>query len=418
MTAATGPTSSRTYHIVGAFDRFNYGDVLFAHLAARSVQEADPNARISFYGTRPIDLRSAGGVQTRALATLFSGAVRAGDVVWVAGGEVLASRWTLMAEHNLPPHVAAVVRRLRRQLGIERIDPLFRRLARVPSRLPWVFDPADFPPGSRPTVVYGSVGGRGAAALVGPVVDWARAALGRAAWISVRDHGSQGALATVLGLPPALSPDPAVLMDGLRDRATLKAVHGRLSARTGIAGLPERYICLQCGINYFTGQEAALTEAVVRLQAATALPVVTFAIGRAAGHEDQTVARPLAARLGARAWLYTAPDDMDVWEIMALIAGASCYAGTSLHGFVTAFTFAVPRVGLSPRVGKIVGFRDAWDLPTMPAGIEFADLPESALRAIAHDSAAMAHQVRVVQDIYRATLHDLWKALAVQSVAA
>jgi hypothetical protein len=403
---------TRAYHIVGAFDRFNYGDVLFAHLAARAIRDMDPDADVAFYGTHSADLTRQGGVKTAGLKTLY-GKVKDDDVVWIAGGEVLGSRWTLMAEHNMARFPARLVRSLRVRLGVERLDPIFRVMARVPNRVPWVFDPTDFHSGSQPKVIYNAVGGRGVAGLHGTVLAWVCSALARSTWISVRDHGSQNVLGAALGAAPKLAPDPAVLMNELTDHATLDRHRTAIRARTKGPVFPEHYISLQCGINYYTGHEDILGQAIERLHATTGLAVVLFAIGRASGHEDHLVADRLASRLGQKPWLYVAPDDLNIWEIMALIAGADCYIGTSLHGFVTAFTYGVPRVGLSPRVGKIVGFRDAWDVQTMPAGIEFSVLPEAAVRAMAHDKTLLAQRVTLTQSACRAALRDIADVLRI-----
>jgi polysaccharide pyruvyl transferase WcaK-like protein len=153
---------------------------------------------------------------------------------------------------------------------------------------------------------------------------------------------------------------------------------------------------------------AAEVEAV---HALTGLPVVAFAIGRASGHEDQVSAKRLAARLEGRAWFRRAPDDLDIWQIMALIAGSAGYIGSSLHGFITAFAFAVPRVGLAPKVKKLITFRDDWDLPTMPAGVAFADLPVAVTQALAQDPAAMVAQAARVRAQAEAGLADLWAAV-------
>jgi hypothetical protein len=409
-----GAAPSPRVRIVGAFDRFNYGDVLFAHLSERIVRSRWPEAEIGFFGTQRSDLSTEGGVATGNLRDIFAEPARPDDVIWVAGGEVLGSRWHLMVEHGMSLPAARLWRDLRHRIGVARADWVAHRLARVPNRLPWVFDRAGFA-GASPRVVYLNVGGLYAGKGMPPsLADWQRRMLTDVTWLSLRDSGSVATLEDLTGQRPPLLPDSAVMMPVL-PQAAAEARQARLAAllpRISPGWSPEqRYLCLQCGINYIAGQEDQLAAEIEVVYAQTGLPVVAFAIGRASGHEDQISAKRLAARLEGRAWFHSAPDDMDIWQIMALISGSAGYIGTSLHGFITAFAFAVPRVGLAPKVKKLVTFRDDWDLPAMPAGVAFGDLPAAVTLALAQDHAAMVAQAARVRAQAEAGLMDLWAAV-------
>lgn len=411
MTLPHGDRQPPRVHIVGAFDRFNYGDILFAHLSERAVRGMLPDAEIRFVGTRAADLRLEGGVQTLSQREMFARPARAHDVIWVAGGEVLGSRWHLMFEHNMTQGMATWMRRLKKRLGSEWTDSLLRRLAQVPNRLPWVFDPVSFP-GVPPRVVYYNVGGLGVSRLPPEIAAWERTALNRATWLSLRDSGSVASVAGLTGRPVRLAPDSAVLMDALRPAATRTEALARVLARIREGWHPgTRYICVQCGINYVTGQEDVLAAQIKAIHEQTGLPVVSFAIGRAAGHEDHVSGERLHARLGAHDWFLRAPNNLDVWEIMALIAGSAAYVGTSLHGFITAFVFRVPRVGLLPRVRKLQAFQRDWDLPGMPSGVEMADLSNAVGQALGQSPVEMTAQTARVQAQSRAVLADLHKIM-------
>ncbi len=59
------------FHIIGAFDRFNYGDVLFAHLSQHLLQSEIGATDLRFYGLRSSNLEPWGGVRTQPLRALF-----------------------------------------------------------------------------------------------------------------------------------------------------------------------------------------------------------------------------------------------------------------------------------------------------------------------------------------------------------
>jgi len=400
----------RKFHILAAFDRFNYGDLLFGHLAAAEIRARMPKAEINYYGTRHADLSVQGGFKTRPLTTLFHGDIGRDDIIWVAGGEVLSTRWVRMAEHNMPHFLSRQLRRVEWRIGRDRTDWLCRRMLRAQNLLPWILDPAVFPKENCPTVVYSSVGGRGIEKLSPTFRTWAANALNRASYLSVRDTRTQTLVEDLTGHAPALLPDSAVVMDQLHGCEESQAAFDRIAAR--MEGLPSEYIAVQTALKFYASQKSQMHRSLQEIHRRTGRQVVLFSIGRASGHEDQIAAQSIYTSLGKPDWLHLAPDDTTVWEIMALIARSQCYVGTSLHGFITAFVFAVPRVGLSPHVGKLTGFRDAWDLEEMPAAVPFDEIAPAVNQALKIPVASMLAQRDKVQAISQTGTDGLWKIVA------
>lgn len=405
----------QVFHVLGAFDRFNYGDVLFAQVSKQLIMDEFPGAQIAFHGTHRSDLTEMGGVPTKPMRALYREIGRqtqpVRNVIVVAGGEVLGAPWHLMYEHAMSPMAARTLRRIRHRIGSERLDLVFKLLSRCPSVLPWIPDPVTFTTTGTVDVIYNSVGGQGVGLGYAEMTQWQRSSLAKASWLSVRDAKTADRI-VALGLPkPRLSPDSAVLMAEMQSPLALRGHRSAVWGRMKSEGFVENgYLCVQCGMKYFDKNETVLVDQIQRVHAQYGLPIVGFAIGRAAGHEDHIVARRLAERLGHPSWFSLAPEDMTIWEIMSLIAGSACYVGSSLHGYITAFAFAKPRVGLAS-IGKIVGFRDAWDIPDMPAGPSFPEIAEAVGRALAQDRGAMRAQADQVARQYRADTVDMWSSL-------
>ena len=88
--------------------------------------------------------------------------------------------------------------------------------------------------------------------------------------------------------------------------------------------------------------------------------------------------------MGPPVLLASAPSQppLPVTDLLALIASARLFAGTSLHGNLTALTYGVPRVGLGPGVRKLDLFLRTWD-PTQPNGAAaFSELAARAATAL------------------------------------
>ncbi|MBT8408674.1 MAG: polysaccharide pyruvyl transferase family protein [Alphaproteobacteria bacterium] len=390
--------------VVGAFDRFNYGDVLFSRISEHLIKTALPDAEIEFFALRRADLRTQGGVATRPLSELYR--KRPPDdghhLVMVAGGEVLAPTWAQMAEHLVPPRLSGALKRLHRRTGYAFWNPLWQRIGGCANRLPWTIDPSSLPAPDRTFICYNAVGGTSLGALTKADIAWQAKALSQAAWTTVRDAPTADAV-VARGLPrPAVRPDSAVVMRDLLPPGQERRLRNALFARSG--AVPKRYLAVQIARKWLQGTETALIDGLAEVHRKSGLQIVPFAIGRAAGHDDHVAADKICARLKGCPWVTRLPHDLTVSEIMALIAGADVYVGTSLHGNITAFAYNKPRVGLLPHLAKVVGFRDAWDLPEMPAGVEIPQLAGAVDTALSLAGGSAPAQAKV---FYESSFRDM-----------
>ena len=136
--------------------------------------------------------------------------------------------------------------------------------------------------------------------------------------------------------------------------------------------------------------------------------VVVFGIGYAPLHDDDLAVRGLSDFFRGEDWLFSYLES-DISGIARVIANSHCYIGTSLHGYITAFAFSRPRVGLSSQVEKLVGFRDSWDLPAMPAGVDISNLASAAKVALGQNPEAMKDAARRTREIYEESFARIWE---------
>jgi hypothetical protein len=258
--------------------------------------------------------------------------------------------------------------------------------------------------------VYNAVGGTSLNALSTAELAWQAKALSRAEWLSVRDAPTADAV-QARGLPrPQIVPDSAVVMASLLPDREKQRLRADVLHRSGLSDAP--YICVQAAEKWSRGQEDVMVAQLRAIHERTGANVLSFAIGRVAGHNDQITSARLKERLADAPWFAVAPELLSVSEIMALIGGSRAYVGTSLHGYITAFAFGAARVGLMPHLGKVIGFRDAWDHPDMPAGIEFAGIADALDRAITvRDADGDSGRAQTVANIYRESFGAMIKAL-------
>lgn len=366
--------------LFGAFDRHNFGDLLFAHVLARML----PGRRLLFAGLAERDLRAYGGHRVQALRDLSRAlAGQAADLIHVGGELLTCDAWeaaVMLAPPDAPQQAIAA------QTDWQR-DRLAWSRARFgfPSLAPYTVARDAFTPAAR--VFYHAVGGADLDTRDPALRAEVLARLAAADHVSVRDRQTQAVLRAV-GVEATLVPDPAVMVAELfRARIRRRAASGLLD------GIPRRYIAAQFSADF--GDDATLDRIAAQLDEIaipSGLGVVFFRAGAAPWHDDLECYRRVRARMRAPAALiFTSPN---VWDICALIAGSSVYCGSSLHGRIVAMAFARPRVNVrqSPQTHtptKHGAFAATWEDPDMRAVVDVPHVADGIRDALSADPARL-----------------------------
>lgn len=296
--------------LFGAFDRHNLGDILLAHVAAKTTGVDDT----IFAGLAERDLTPWSGQRVVAVDAID------GPVGLIhAGGELL----------DCDAGEAACM------LGEP--APHWGR------RAPYVLARDALAPGSE--VIFQAVGGVGLADREPAFRDDVVAALRQAASVSVRDQVTRRFLATE-GIAAELQPDPVTRI------AEFFGPHILRKARRETPYLAVQFAA-ECGDDRTL---AALARGLDRL----GWPVVLFRAGAAPWHDSMEPYHRLASRLKVPAEVFAS---LDVWDICALIAGSSGFVGTSLHGRLVAEAFGRPAASLEREPGaaaKLRAYLETW----------------------------------------------------------
>lgn len=387
--------------LFGAFDRHNFGDLLFPHIAAALL----PGKNLIHAGLAERDLRPHGGHQVHALSRL---AAELGDQpvsLLHVGGELLTcDAWQAALMLQAPAQAADFVTRLdahaaERQAWANGILGL-RDLA------PYTVARRLFPGMAR--LAYNGVGGvdlgKCEAALRAEVL----AKLREADEVGVRDRLTQAQLATA-GISARLMPDPAVMVAELFGaRIAQQARDGEVAQLR--QAFPQGYIAVQFSADF--GDDATLTEIAAQLDRIvheTGLGIVFFRAGAAPWHDDLAIYRRTAQRMsGAQRIL----ESLDVWDICALIAHSRAYCGSSLHGRIVAMAYGLPRLNLlhpaqSHQATKQAAYAASWDMAEMPATVEIAEMAQGMRQALAIPAEKLREIARNLVACYRQSFSEI-----------
>jgi hypothetical protein len=400
MHAVTHAMSSSIHTILfGAFDRHNFGDLLFAHVAAALLPEKSP----VFAGVAECDLRCYGGHHVEALAGLAARWRDRPVSIVHAGGELLTCNAWEAAVMTLPPEEAADIIARFDAHPHEALEWAQGRIG-IAALAPYTMQRTLFPQAR--SVIYNAVGGvdlqHRDPALRAEVL----ANLQAADAVGVRDRATQAQLRAA-GIPARLMPDPVVMVAELFGDDI-----GRRAAGGGVAEVlhtfPQGYLAVQFSADF--GDDATLAEMAAQLDAlvqATGYGIVFFCAGVAPWHDDPACFQRVSARMQHRTARFFR--SLDIWDICALISASRGYLGSSLHGRIVAMAFALPRLNLvhSMEVSKQASYASTWENAGMPLAVQVQGIAQGMQDALGTDERSRMHKARELAECYRHEFHAL-----------
>ncbi|ODU01820.1 MAG: hypothetical protein ABS89_06690 [Thiobacillus sp. SCN 63-1177] len=390
--------------LFGAFDRHNFGDLLFPHLMTALL----PDSSFEFAGLAARDLRSFGGHRVRALAA--AGKVQPAHLIH-AGGELLSCSAYQAAVMLLDPATAAA--------AIARYDDdpvaaaawAARQLGTARS-LPYVAGRDAVAPAGR--LIFNAVGGVEWTLLSDVQRAEARTAIGLADWASVRDHVTRDALRRE-GIDVPLCPDPAVMVaDCFGEMIRRHQQQGAVTAMR--EAYPLGYLACQFSADF--GDDAsldALAQGLARASAEAGLGLVLFRAGGAPWHDDPELHEKVLRRLPpgtARRF-----PSLHLWDICALIAASRGVVSSSLHGRIVALAYGLPRVSLlSPQQGsrpdKLTAFAETWEPDAVPRSVTVEQIEPALRQALALPESVLRENAAQLRVQYRRSLAQWAKLVA------
>jgi Polysaccharide pyruvyl transferase len=360
-------TSRRRVLLVGAYERDNFGDLLFLLVTERYLEGADVTAAAPFAA----DMRALLDREVPAYGPLLRD--EAFDAIWTVGGQVgrvdLVRAYKMSASRDEWRRFALAPPGAR--LGILR-----EATGGAPPLSPYIPLPFAYPRNAGAVTILNSVGIAGVRGVESPRREAIVAALRGANSLTVRDRNSS-ALLEELGVEHRLAPDAVhalgVLRPG-RPEADGPAVVQLSSARLRLLG------------------HERVGEALARSPQLAGRPVRLLLAGTATGHDAvsdyEAVVR---AAKGADVAILAERRPL---ELADHIRRARVVIGTSLHARVVAAAYGVPRVSLAKP--KPTRYAKEWD-PAMPYDVALDDLDAAIEAAISRAGRreAVAHAERL-----------------------
>jgi Uncharacterized conserved protein len=367
-------TGKNNVLIIGAFDRYNYGDLLFPIIIDAQLKTYGQPFEAAYFGIVESDLRELGGKPTQDISAFYK-QCNEGEghtSVIVAGGEAVAVTWSslLLALNKSFKRTHRFHHRINRFFNL---NAFARRVLNGRTPLPFVFSKEDFKRVDR--VIFNSLGGSEFDVSIFREFPGLRSKLKQVDYFAVRDKATQRNLAAQ-DVPTRLYPDSAVLMSRFFPDEVLAAKVSP-ATRQYVAEHRGSYVFFQVKNSHAKNKEKSIAQQLDRIAEKAGMHLCFCPIGKALNHDDHLALQRIGPLLRHP---YTLFDDATIWDIMYLIANAGVYIGTSLHGAITAMSYAVPYVGVA--VPKLNSYLQTWGVSGIDRTVSMDELGEGFDRAM------------------------------------
>ena len=335
-------TNRKTLFILSPNDRYNYGDLLFSYIIKYKLKDYyDEFVNIA---TIDNDLTKVGGEKVHSLSYLYNCEKNGDSDLMLAGGESLMTDWvtcykSIYKSVNIPLLLSClcfIAYRLSARYGLTIRNYYGRRKFAGKTKFPYSISKDEIKKIGH--IFYNSIGGISLSSDIFPkskIRD-----LQKIDYIAVRDEQSFNVLKGK-NVIVNLVPDTAILLSEvfpLNDleknvsKATIKYTQGK------------KYMVFQINKKIGEKKYKKICESLRACGQKLNIDICLCPIGYAPNHDDPEILKKMYQELGPG--ISTLFGDNTIWDIMYLIAKSSFFIGTSLHGVITAMSYAVPYLGL------------------------------------------------------------------------
>lgn len=338
--------------LVGAFDRYNYGDILMPIIMHNQIMTNLnlKNIDFSYYGLFKSDMSECKGYSTDALSELKNKEV---DVIIFVGGEVLTSRFTGMYLNTLSNKIKIFYYKSMRRLFNSFTENICRKKTNLDYLKPWIPNKNNFKTNK---LIYNTVGGDLFFGTNKDNITSVIVNINSFDYVSIRESQTYNSVKSIRK-DVFMFPDSVI---AISKYISEKEIEKNISKakKEFIDGLGS-YFVLQ--VNKIIGLKniETLTDEILKIEGKNDTKCILLPIGYAQGHEDTVPLSMINNKINNEKTIYF--DYNNIYETLYILSHATLYIGTSLHGAITAISYGIPHFALTNKIKKLDDFLETWD---------------------------------------------------------
>jgi len=349
--------------LYGAFDRYNYGDILIPIILRKYLKD-NCFMNIEYCSIKNADLTHSGGFKCNALYSPQN--IPKDSTIIVVGGEVLNVDWTSITSYFMGWFGNRCIRIARLVFPRTWINLLCIKIMNGGFKYPFLIEKSNI---LNPiNVIYNGVGGVSMKASDESI----KSLLLDADLVSVRDSNSNHILESKWGINNRLTPDIANAVSKFYPRNELLKSTS-IKTKAFISDNQNGYFCFQMAQQYTNKGLSVIVDSLSKILSA-GTSIALLPLGIVSGHEDDKVLEQIYERISSNKIFILR--DICLIDSISLIAHSSVFSGTSLHGNITAMSYAVPHFPLNKQVTKLTNYVEQWDIPHVKPCPDYSQIHE------------------------------------------
>ena len=337
--------------LYGAFDRYNYGDILIPIILREYLQKNGLEG-IKYFSIKNVDLSLYGGFRCAPLDLQH---IPKNSIIIVTGGEVLNVDWTSITSYFMGWFGNRCIRATRLILPRSWINSLCSKIMKGKFKHPYLIEKLNIPNNIK--VIYNGVGGVSIKVSDNAI----KSTLLDADFVSVRDINANYVLESKWGINNKLTPDIANAVSKFYPKDKLIELTSE-GTNEFITKNKNGYLCFQMAKQYTYGQLSTIISSLSKILSKGG-SIALLPLGTVSGHEDNKILEKIYQRLPSKKVFIL--QKIQLFDSISLIAHSRVFTGTSLHGNITAISYAVPHFPLNQYVTKLNQYLEQWDIPNI-----------------------------------------------------
>jgi polysaccharide pyruvyl transferase WcaK-like protein len=393
-------------NIIGAFDRFNYGDVLFAHIINEKLSFLKKTYKFQFVSTSKINLKKKAGFQTISMMKMFKNSPK-NSIYLVAGGEVLAAPWWYMYLCLVENEKINIEQDKLLSDGYKAADCIARKHFGCKHLYPWVLERETLN-NKADLIIYNAVGGSSLHKLDTETIQQIGTTLNNVDYISVRDYESKKVLeekAKVTLDKLKVFPDCGILISDIFNKNNIQNKVSE-DAKNLVKSF-EKYLVFQSGRYHVLNKNSTdvIVEQLLSIVNEFEINIILLPFSDASFHEDNIILEEIYQKTNHPKIKLS--KTINLYDITYIMMHANLFMGTSLHGNIVSFSYGVPSIGLTNIDTKLPEFIKTWIKPEWGSCFEFEEIKHAYTRYLAMDKEAYINKSQKIISEARINIENI-----------
>lgn len=338
----------KTILVLGAYDRYNYGDLLFPYIVEYHLKDINEISSINYYSVRKSDLSKIGGKKTQNITDFYKECNNKENenIVIIAGGETVGVTWD--AYYPSLFENGELIRRILTKLKLSALFEVYAKLKlRGTGKFVFSINKGSFKGVKK--IIFNANGASSIDAisnrkLLTPI-------LKKVDYLSVRENKSYHNLKCI-DVNSHVFPDSAIIMSEIFPVNLLK----KWSSQAILNYINNKpYVLFQTNLAIAKKYTNEICRSLEKIKKNDNVQICLCPIGLAYGHNDIEGLEIIKKSLSFEVTFFK---NVSLWDIMLLISQSVAFIGTSLHGVITAMSFSVPYISIYPK--KIDSYLETW----------------------------------------------------------